>query len=482
MILNELASFKNKKVLLLQGPVGPFFRRLAQDLTAAGAQVCKINFNGGDWFFYADHSTSFRGKPEVWPAYLEIFLLEKQIDTVLLFGDCRPIHSKARDVAKNLGLEVGVFEEGYVRPDYITLETSGVNAHSTLPKEPLVYLQSPETSVPEAELIGCPFRITALWAMLYYAASHALHFAFRHYKHHRPLNIWEGLYWLRGFWRRRSYKFKQRHIEATLSGPLSGCYFLVPLQVSTDAQIIVHSDYTSQDCFISEVLKSFAAHAERASTIVFKHHPLDRGYHDHTRLLHKLAADLNLQGRVLYIHDQSLPLLLEHARGVVLINSTVGFSAIHHGCPVKACGVAFYDMPGLTFQGSLDDFWTQGPAHPPNPVLYRKFRAHVIQRTQLNGNFYKRLEIQGMHAGLVWTPAFTREFAAKEPALSSPPALAFTPKNKFSTRRKLRSILPPLTNHFPIRTSRLPANALQKKRFVRENKHQERLQIFPRNR
>lgn len=469
-------------MLLLQGPVGPFFRRLAKDLNAAGAKVCKINFNGGDWLFYPDDSTCFRGKPEVWPAFLENFLIEKQIDTILLFGDCRPIHLKAREVAKNLGLELGVFEEGYVRPDYITLETSGVNAHSTLPKEPLVYLRSTEVSVPEAAPVGCPFRITALWAMLYYAASHALHFAFPHYKHHRPLNIWEGLYWLRGFWRRRSYKFKQRHIEAKLSGPLSGSYFLVPLQVSTDAQIIVHSDYTSQNGFITEVLKSFAEHAEHASSIVFKHHPLDRGYHDHTLLLKKLATDLNLEGRVLYIHDQSLPLLLEHARGVVLINSTVGFSAIHHGCPVKACGVAFYDIPGLTFQGSLDDFWTQGPEHPPNPVLYRKFRAHVIQRTQLNGNFYKRLEVPEMHAGLVWAPAFTEESAATPPPPFPPPAPASTPKNKFGVRKKLRSILPPLTNNFPIRTMRLSANASQKKRRLRENKHQERHPIFPRTR
>ncbi len=425
MISNGLGKFINKRVVLLQGPVGPFFRRLAKDLTWAGAQVCKINFNGGDWLFFPDHSTPFRGKPEEWPAFFEKFVLEKQIDTVLLFGDCRTIHIQARAIAERLGLEVGVFEEGYVRPDYITLERSGVNAHSSLPKEPLLYLNGPEPSVPEAKPIGCPFRITAIWAMIYYAASHALHFAFRHYKHHRPLNIWEGLYWLRGFWRRRVYKYKQRHVEPTLSGPLSGKYFLVPLQVPTDFQVIVHSAYPSLNVFISEVLKSFASHADKESTLVFKHHPLDRGYHDHSGLIGKLARELGLTGRVLYIHDQSLPLLLEHARGVVVINSTVGFSAIHHGCPVKACGLAFYDMLGLTFQGTLEDFWTEAQSQKPNPDLYRKFRAHVIQRTQLNGNFYKPLEIPGMNAGLVWAAP------APEVTSSAQPAPSATPENKF---------------------------------------------------
>src|SRR5207253_3330067 len=41
-------ALRGKRVLLLQGPVGPFFRRLAARLRAAGAEVHKVNFNGGD--------------------------------------------------------------------------------------------------------------------------------------------------------------------------------------------------------------------------------------------------------------------------------------------------------------------------------------------------------------------------------------------------------------------------------------------------
>ncbi|MFC2255154.1 capsular biosynthesis protein, partial [Labrys portucalensis] len=37
-----------KFIVLLQGPVGPFFSDLAQSLLARGDRVLKINFNLGD--------------------------------------------------------------------------------------------------------------------------------------------------------------------------------------------------------------------------------------------------------------------------------------------------------------------------------------------------------------------------------------------------------------------------------------------------
>lgn len=47
---NLLESAEN--ILLLQGPVGNFFLRLADWLTANGKTVHKFNFNAGDDYFY----------------------------------------------------------------------------------------------------------------------------------------------------------------------------------------------------------------------------------------------------------------------------------------------------------------------------------------------------------------------------------------------------------------------------------------------
>ena len=78
------------RVLLLQGPMGPFFKQLANWLTARGAVCWKINFNGGDWFYYpGPNAVDFRGEIEEWPEFLEDFLRSREIDKVFLFGACR---------------------------------------------------------------------------------------------------------------------------------------------------------------------------------------------------------------------------------------------------------------------------------------------------------------------------------------------------------------------------------------------------------
>jgi capsular polysaccharide export protein len=402
MIKGGLRKFKGKHVVLLQGPVGPFFKRLAADLKWAGATVSKINFNGGDWLFSPPDSILFRGSPSEWPAFFERFIHERKIELVILFGDCRPIHRAAHAIALKHGLEIGVFEEGYIRPDYITFERHGVNAHSNLPRTPHPYLNGPYRPPRSVQQVGRAFWFTALWAILYYAAAHALKPLFLRYEHHRPLNIWEGLYWLRSFWRRYLYQFEEAGVQTLLTNALSKSYFLVALQLPNDFQVVVHSGFDTVQDFITHVVDSFAAHADAGQWLVFKHHPLDRGYNNYKKHIMRAARRHGVAGRVLYIHDQHLPTVLEHALGVVVINSTVGLTAIEHGLPVKTCGEAFYDMPGLTFQDTLDAFWKEGQAHPPSADLHRRFYAHLVAHTQLNGNFYRRLPLCPFVTGLVW--------------------------------------------------------------------------------
>src|SRR2546423_12568053 len=63
-------TLRAKKVLLLQGPVGPFFRRLAKLLRAAGAADHKGNFNGGDCLFFPANPPASRGPPRHRPPNL----------------------------------------------------------------------------------------------------------------------------------------------------------------------------------------------------------------------------------------------------------------------------------------------------------------------------------------------------------------------------------------------------------------------------
>src|SRR2546429_8429288 len=51
-------TLRAKKVLLLQGPVGPFFRRLAKRLRAAGASATKGHFKRRASLAFSAHAAS----------------------------------------------------------------------------------------------------------------------------------------------------------------------------------------------------------------------------------------------------------------------------------------------------------------------------------------------------------------------------------------------------------------------------------------
>ncbi len=165
-------------------------------------------------------------------------------------------------------------------------------------------------------------------------------------------------------------------------------YYLFPLQLNSDAQVVVHSPFDGMRAAIEQVLRSFAGHAPSGALLVVKNHPLDTGVIDYRMFTARLCKELDIAHRVYFIDAGHLPTLLERAQGVVVVNSTVGLSALHHGCPLIALGTAIYDMTGLTWQGGLDAFWHGGTA--PDKALYQAFLDYVVHHTQINGDFYTK--------------------------------------------------------------------------------------------
>ncbi|PXX23819.1 capsular polysaccharide export protein [Burkholderia pyrrocinia] len=389
MIPGGWSYFKDMNVLLLQGPVGPFFRRLSRRLKAAGAHaVYKVNFNAGDWLFFPMRSINYTGSGADWPVFLDTLLEQEKIDTVLLFGDCRGYHATAAELARSRSIEVWVFEEGYVRPDFVTMERDGTNGHSQVPRNAGFYQSLDERpDVPEQQ-VGNVFAWLALWGALYFLAGSLGAALFPHYRHHRRLSLLEALVWVRAGWRKLLYAVLERKTTRLLTGAMSKHFFLVSLQTAIDSQIRVHSRFESIEPFIREVIASFSRHGPPSCVLVFKHHPLDRGHNDYGRFIQRVCAEHGISGRVFYIHDQHLPTLLAHAAGLVVVNSTVGLSGVHHGLAVKALGDPVYDIEGLVFKGELDAFWQAAGTFAPDMALYRRFRRWLIDHTQLNGSFY----------------------------------------------------------------------------------------------
>nr|VFJ44479.1 MAG: capsular polysaccharide export protein [Candidatus Kentron sp. FM]VFJ57568.1 MAG: capsular polysaccharide export protein [Candidatus Kentron sp. FM]VFK06580.1 MAG: capsular polysaccharide export protein [Candidatus Kentron sp. FM] len=95
--------------------------------------------------------------------------------------------------------------------------------------------------------------------------------------------------WIRSAWRKWWYGKKERDIQETLAARWHRQYFLVPLQVSNDVQLTVHADWDDVEHFIETTVHSFAGHGPDDTLLVFKHHPMERGYKDYTASIGRLS-------------------------------------------------------------------------------------------------------------------------------------------------------------------------------------------------
>ena len=125
----------DKRVFMfLQGPHGPFFNLLAKMLTHAGAEIWRVGFNAGDRVFWSrqDRYCAYRETVSDWPDAFARLVREKSVTDLVLYGDIRPVHALAIQGARQFNLQVHVFEEGYLRPYWVTYERDGSNGHSKL--------------------------------------------------------------------------------------------------------------------------------------------------------------------------------------------------------------------------------------------------------------------------------------------------------------------------------------------------------------
>lgn len=392
--------------------MGPFFSRLRGFLEQGGVEVFKINLNGGDQIFYPSgpRVAAFTGRPRQWRGFLQRFIVAHGIEALILFGDCRFYHRAAVRVAGALGIRAYVFEEGYLRPHWITLELGGANGYSATPNRPEFFArhQFPVAKPASEDLGRAPFWGAFLYSLIYGAGSWFWSAKFSGYRHHRPYFTPTGIgLWLRSFARKGWYAWRDRDLLARLEGELSGRYFLVPLQVFDDAQVVYHSDFADVEDFIREVVATFAQAARAGDHLVIKHHPMDRGNRNYRPFIACMAKEYGVADRVLYVHDLHLPTLLKHARGTVVINSTVGLSSAVHGTPVVTLGRAMYDVPGITHQGDLASFFRR-PA-PLDAAVFHGFRDYLLANNQLPGSFYTlrdtilrhRAQLRVIHGGVL---------------------------------------------------------------------------------
>jgi capsular polysaccharide export protein len=374
---------EDRTFLFLQGPPGPLFRQLGQAMAERGAKIHRINICGGDYRDWPEGAVDFRGRFSEWPAFFDRYLCRHKVTDILLFGDCRPYHVSACGIAEIRGVRTHVLEEGYLRPDWMTLELEGVNARSTLPRDKHWFLREAQRLPPEPQLarVTASFRRRARDSYWYYHNVFMGQLRFPHYRTHRasPLLL-EGIGWL---WKFGTKKRRWRKASAVLRALADKPIFVLPLQLSNDFQIRTHSLFADMQSAAAYAIESFAMNAPPEVHLVLKSHPLDPTFFSWSRFVQRIGRRLGMTDRLHFVDGGDLNDILACARGLVCVNSTSATLALARGIPVCTIGEAIYDMQGLTHQWHVDSFWLNPT--PPEPGVYEAFRRVLVDRCLVRG-------------------------------------------------------------------------------------------------
>ena len=346
------------KALLLQGPVGPFFSDLQKALLGRGFSVRRVLLNAGDRLFGRRYDcVRFMGTAPEWETWLRFELAQNRPDIIIMFGSTRPAHETARRLAKYFDIQVVCLEEGYLRSGYISCELGGNNQNS-----PMVNWQPDGRTVSATHHTlkhhskqGSSFLIMSVWGTLYYLARDSFSAASEESLFHRPRERLLPLKFswvMHGMRRIAARTYERPMLQGLRHAP---GYILVPLQVSSDSQLQTASRGWNTSKLIEACLRALVLSERNYQRVVFKLHPLERSGPKIKRLILRRVKAMSLPRQcVRIVSSGKISDLARDSSGMVVINSTSAFSALHHNIPVLALGDAVYRHEGVVTVGDSD--------------------------------------------------------------------------------------------------------------------------------
>ena len=167
-------------------------------------------------------------------------------------------------------------------------------------------------------------------------------------------------------------------------------YIFVPFQIDTDSQLLDNSTWICNMQELFFLLKDIhIALTDKRLCFVIKEHPRSKKKYYN---LNKFTVPHRY---LIFASGYSTQKLIQHAHGVLTINSTVGMEAILLGQKVITLGKACYNIPGLVKTAhdkkSLRQHINALPAWKPNADLRLAFLSYVyycysIPKTRDNPN------------------------------------------------------------------------------------------------
>ncbi len=350
-----------------------------------------MGFNLGDRVFWPGRGyIAFKGDHDQWPETCAGLMTQHGITDLVIYGDTRPIHARAVALARDRGITVHVFEEGYLRPYWVTYERGGSNGHSRLMSLSVPQMQASlakvDLDLPEVPATWGDMRQHMFWGALYHGLVALGRRAYRNFRPHRALTVGREF----RLYRNRFLLMPLHRLErrlATFRIRRGGFpYHLAILQLEHDASFRDHSPFSTMTEFLELVIDGFAKGAPTHHHLVFKAHPLEDGRVQLLPAIRRLARLHGVTDRVHFVRGGKLAQLLNDARSAVTVNSTAGQQALWRGLPLRTFGAAVYAKPEFVSAQPLDEFFAA--PERPDTRAYRDYRHYLLETSQVVGGFY----------------------------------------------------------------------------------------------
>ncbi len=298
---------------------------------------------------------------------------DERIELCLMFSDARPFSLAATVAARELGVRCIYFERGAFRFATASLSTQGLNARFSLQRAQV--LTTVEGLPADAHLDRRAVERGLRWHFVRFILANRLASLLapeRRCLQHKRYALWPYLRLAVSQWWTDHHL--ARRDDARLRLEPGAPLLIVPLQLPSDSQLLLHSPFEGNQQFLDFVVGEARRVAPTVQVLV-KRHPMDAR---HYRMPPGAAAVGGNLLRFAPLHPV-----------VVCVNSTVGFEAAARGLQVLCFGESFYTATEAVALATLPAFAGLLQARlgqPGDPEAGRAMRAAVLRWYQAPGD------------------------------------------------------------------------------------------------
>ncbi len=304
--------------------------------------------------------------------FMERFV-DDAIDVCLIFSDARPFSVAARLAAAELGIVCVYFERGAFRLSTSSLSTQGLNARFSLKRaQGQTRIAGMAANAPLKRRAIEPWLRTRFARFVLRNAVACLLEPDRGRMQHKRYAIGRYARLAVAQW------WAEHHHRRADPGELRGLegrrLVVVPLQLPSDSQLVLHSPFADNQAFMRFVVDRVREVAPEA-VVFFKRHPMDGAHYRVPEGARMVAGNLAR-------FDPADPV-------VVCINSSAGFESLVRGLRVVCFAPSFYaDAPPLVL-ATPEDFGArlrETFARRGDPEAGEALRAAVLRWYQAPGD------------------------------------------------------------------------------------------------